>query len=119
MAKKFSIPKQPTHKNIQAARCEGATKDRRRCSIGNISSMIDVENRAGAALIRYAPECLKADLRALLGMPDAASLPSRFVSLWPELIRTAPPFRHLEIWDQQAMAIAYDVFGCSKCCLEA
>ena len=126
MAKKFSIPRQPARKNIPVVRCDGIAG--RRCSIANTSSMVDVAINVKAGLIKNAPLCLRPDLSALFGMSDGTSLPSRFVSLWPELIRNAPIIRpivgkengyDLASWDPQAMMIAYCVFGSTKCCLEA
>ena len=126
MAEKFSIPKQPARKNIPLVRCDGTAGHR--CSIANTSSMVDVVNGVKAEMIKNAPLCLRADLGALFGMSDGTSLPSRFVSLWPELIRNAPIMRpivgkencyDLGSWDPEAMRIAHYAFGSRKCCLQA
>ena len=126
MAKKFSIPKQPARKNIPVVRCDGNAG--RQCSIENTSSMVDVAIDVKAGLIKNAPLCLRADLSALFGMSDGTSLPSRFVSLWPELIQNAPIIRPIVgkencydfgTWNPEAMRIAYYAFGSTKCCLEA
>ena len=125
MAKKFSIPKQPARKNIPVVRCDGTAG--LRCSIANTSSMADAVIDVKVGLIQNAPLCLRADLTALFGMSDGTSLPSKFVSLWPELIRNAPIFRpivgkencyDLESWDPETMRVAYYVFGSTKCCWE-
>ena len=126
MTKKFSIPKQPARKNIPVVPCDGTAGHR--CSIANTSSTADVVNDVKAELIKNAPLCLRADLRSLFGMSDGTSLPSRFVRLWPELIRNAPIIRpivgkenccELGSWEPETMMSTYYASGCTKCCLEA